>query len=112
MRHLKTQSADLHDKILRLDLASRQKQLLVHGFEEKTGETEEQLEQNILEYFAEYLKLDKKDVNTVLDQVYRLGSRSPRQNKPRVVLINFVKGKDKQKVWAERTRRKRTNSEM
>ena len=101
VNHLKLKSEEYQDKILRLESLPRQKQLLVHGLDENTWETEAQTEEKICEYFESSLQLDPKEI--VFDRVHRLGQRisakTPNKARPRPILVSFLRGKDRQKVW-------------
>ena len=85
---------DLNARLDRQEQYSRRNCLLIHGIEENQNENTDALALEIINKKLE-LDMDEKDV----DRTHRIGDKNKKKNKPRPIIIKFVRYNDRKKVF-------------
>ena len=80
---------------------SRRNRLLIHGIAERNQENTDDL---ALEIFRE--KLDIELTQRDLDRTHRIGKNDKRSNRPRPVIVKFIRYNDRKKIFSKKKRLK------
>lgn len=86
----------MNGKIDYLENQSRRKNLVFDGIPESAHETWSDSEDNIWKIFTEKLKLDSRHIE--LERVHRSGKPPARDEKPRPIVVQFLRFKDRNAI--------------